>query len=239
MRVLVTRAHADAEGVAKQLAALGHEAVLAPVIRVVPTDIAAPPGPFDATVATSAHALTRGKAGPDSQRQKPFFAIGARTAEAARETGFTDVRRCGGDAAALAALVGAAMNRPARVLYLAGRDRKPTLETALIEAGLSVSVHEVYQARSTEAWADAVTAALRTHQVDAALHFSRRSAALALDLARHHEALAAFLRLRHYCLSPDVAAPLRLSGVAAIEVAPRPDSASLLTLLTKTPEVLL
>ncbi|MET0527101.1 MAG: uroporphyrinogen-III synthase, partial [Microvirga sp.] len=42
MRVLVTRSPDDAERTAARLAALGHEALIAPVTRIVPTGDAAP-----------------------------------------------------------------------------------------------------------------------------------------------------------------------------------------------------
>ena len=238
MRVLVTRAPPDAERVAEQLAALGHEAILAPVIDIVATTLAAPAGLFDATVATSAHALGNGDALSRLSRQMPFFAVGNRTAEAAGAAGFSDIRGCEGGATELAARVTSDLKRPARVLYLAGRPRKPTLEAALARAGFSLTVHEAYEARGAEAWAGSVLDRLRARHIDAALHFSHRSASLALDLARRHHALPAFLWLRHYCLSPDVAAPLRSSGAETIEVAPRPDASSLMALLTPAPRAL-
>ncbi len=87
-----------------------------------------PSGPFDALLATSRHAFTQG---PDLQRwgkRLPVFAVGRRTAEAARAAGFDDVRIGAGDGEGLATLVRLTLPRPARLLYLAGRDRKPTLE---------------------------------------------------------------------------------------------------------------
>lgn len=210
---------------------------MAPVIQVVSTGSVLPAGSFDATVATSAHALRVGS-GPVPERRKPFFAVGRRTAEAASAAGFTDVCRCGSDAAELAALVISRLSRPACLLYLAGRDRKPTLETALREAGFRLTVHEVYEARAVEAWPAGVLERLRTDRVDAALHFSRRSTTLSLDLARVHQVLPVFLRLRHYCLSADVAAPLRSAGAARLEVASRPDAPSLLALLGETAQAL-
>lgn len=203
---------------------------------MVSAPFTAPSGPFDATIATSAHALPKGAAIPEPQRQKPFFAVGNRTEEAARAAGFTNLFRCDSHAADLAALVTSTLNRSARVLYLAGRHRKPTLEAALDEAGIFLTVHVAYEARGAKAWAAPVIEALGTGRVDAALHFSRRSATLALDLARRHQVLPAFLQLRHYCLSPDVSVPLCGSGAATIEVAPRPDAASLLALLTAVPK---
>ena len=229
------RARLDAEQTAAQLTALGHEAILAPVFDIVATSGAAPAGPFDATVATSAHALATSQVTSQAPRHQPFFAVGNRTAAAAAAAGFTDLRRCDSDAAALATVVAATLTRSARLLYLAGRDRKPMLEAALIGAGLSLTVHEAYEALGAVVWPEAVIEALKAGHVDAALHFSRRSATLALDLARRHDVLPAFRRLRHYCLSQDVCVPLCRDGAERIDIAPRPDAESLLALVNMTP----
>ena len=71
--------------------------------------------------------------------------------------------------------------------------------------------------------------ALRYQGVDGVLHFSRRSvslfaaavAAAGLDLGRP----------AHFCLSEDVAAPLRKAGCATISVAQTPNEADLLALV--------
>lgn len=227
MRVLVTRADADAERTAEALARLGHEAVRAPVTVVGRTGAALPGGRCDAVAATSHHAFA---ADDGVERGLPVFAVGSRTAAAARAAGFTDVRVGTGDASGLAALLRLTLPRPARLLYLAGRDRKPVLEDALAAAGYGVAVAEVYAAEPAASWPEPAVAALRSGAVGAALHYSRRSAALAMALADAAGAGDAFLRLRHLCLSADAAEPLRDRG-AGIEVADRPDEDALLALL--------
>ena len=57
MRVLVTRPLPEANQTATRLAALGHEAVIAPLTTIEPTGAIVPAGPFDLIVATSARAL--------------------------------------------------------------------------------------------------------------------------------------------------------------------------------------
>ncbi len=64
--------------------------------------------------------------------------------------------------------------------------------------------------------------------LEAVLHYSRRSAALALALARSAGREPALYRLKHLCLSHDVAVPLVEAGLAAHFVPARPDEASLL-----------
>ena len=228
MRVLVTRPLPEAELTAAALAARGHAALLAPVTAIRPTGRALPPGPFDAVAATSHHAFAA--AGP-LDRALPIFAVGRRTASAARAAGFRDVRIGRGDAAGLADLLRLTLPRPARLLYLAGRDRKPSLEAALAAAGHAVTAVETYAAEALAAWPAEVLEALRTRDLDAALHFSRRSTDLALRLAAAAGREDAFLLLRHLCLSGDCAEPLMERRAFSVAIADRPEEEALLALL--------
>ncbi|MEJ1938075.1 uroporphyrinogen-III synthase, partial [Nostoc sp. NIES-2111] len=105
MRVLVTRAADDAGATAERLRALGHTPVLAPLgsVRTLP---AAWPDPLpDALAATSAHAFPGLMPLPAEAGQIPSFAVGDRTAAAAREAGFATVETGQGDGGTLAALM--------------------------------------------------------------------------------------------------------------------------------------
>ena len=232
MRVLVMRAPADAERTAAALTALGHEAVLAPVLRIVPRQAPLPAGPHEAVLATSAHAFVGGKEAFEALHRLPLFAVGAATAEAARRAGFEDVRVSLGDASALVTLVTLTLPRPARLIVLAGRDRKARLEQGLGMAGYGLTVVEAYAAEAEQGWPSVVTEALSKGDIAAAAHFSRRSAALALELARRHGFESPFLALNHLCLSQDVAVPLREAGAARVLVAAEPCEAALLKRLT-------
>ena len=73
--------------------------------------------------------------------------------------------------------------------------------------------------------------ALNSAAVDAVLHYSRRSSNAFLELARGAGLLNAALKLAHYCLSADVAMPLREHGAEQIEIAAEPNENAMLTLL--------
>ncbi len=232
MRVLVLRDSDAADETAAALGRLGHEALLAPVIDIEPTPMPLPSGPFDALLATSRHAFTQA---PDARRRGkrlPVFAVGRRTAEAARAAGFDDVRIGAGDGEGLATLVRLTLPPTARLLYLAGRDRKPSLEDSLGIAGIRLDVVEAYAAVPVDHWPEAVVETLRDGGTDAALHYSRRSAELALTMSERLGVGDAFLLLRHACLSADVAEPLMAAKAFAVAVAARPDQDSLLDLLS-------
>ena len=137
-----------------------------------------------------------------------------------------------GDGEGLSTLVRLTLPRPARLLYLAGRDRKPNLEPSLSAAGIDLEVVETYAAAPLDHWPEAVGRALRDGAIDAALHYSRRSAELALTMSERSGIGDAFLLLHHACLSADVAEPLMAAKAFAVAVAARPDEDSLLALLS-------
>ena len=234
MRVLVCRARADAERTAAALADLGHEGLIAPVLRIVAGHAPCPPGRHDAALATSAHAFDRSRAEFDDLLRRPLFAVGDATARAARQAGFRDVRVGRGDARDLATLVGLTLPRPACLLYLCGRDRKPATEAALDAAGYRVATWEAYAAEPEPDWDAAVKQALDTESIDAALHYSKRSATLALAMAARIDLMSAFAALTHLCLSEDASEPLRAAEAPRIRVCAQPDEPSLLALLADT-----
>lgn len=232
LRILVTRAATDAAATAAALSKRGHEAVLAPVTAIRPTGAARPPGRFEAVMATSRHAFAG--LGQDVDRGLPVFTVGPSTAAAARAAGLRDVRIGDGDAAGLADLLRLTLPRPARLLYLAGRDRKATLEAVLGAAGYEVATVEVYAAEAVAAWPAAARDALRQHRIDAVLHYSRRGVDLAMALAHRAGLEDAFLLLRHVCLSGDCAELLMERRAASVAIAERPDEEALLAALDAT-----
>jgi uroporphyrinogen-III synthase len=193
MRLLVTRPVDEAARTAARLVSLGHEPVFAPVMEIAPTGAALPAGPFDLVIATSARAL-RGVGAPEA----PLACVGEKTAVAGRQAGFA-LACVAPDAERLADVL-LADPSPRRALYLAGRERRAELEARLRTAGWSVDLVEVYAAGPVAVWPAEVRAALVAGTIDGVLHYSPRSAELALGLIG-----PARERLAHFCLSPAVA----------------------------------
>ena len=229
MNVLVTRPQRDGESTARQLAARGHKALLAPVLETAGVDAALPPGNFEALIATSAHAfefLPRGASERFAAAQ--LHVVGARTHAAAIEAGFANVGPPAPDAAALSLRLGALA--PQKFLYLAGRDRASLLETELVKAGHEIAALVVYEARPIPALSRQVIDALREGEVDAVLHYSARSGSLFIQ-AIHQAGLTPHLSsLRHIAISDSAAEPLRQSGLS-VRIAPTPDSIGLFSQL--------
>jgi uroporphyrinogen-III synthase len=225
VRVLVTRPPELAARTARLLSALGHQPLLAPVLEIAPTGAAPPDGPFDVLLATSAQAFI-GLTPPARLRFAPLACVGEKTAEAGRAAGLS-VSIVAPRAETLAQwLIGEKAQCSA--LYLAGRERKPILEERLREAGWRLEIVETYDARPVAAWPVEVETALMRDEIDAILHYSSRSAELALALTGADVAS----RLWHFCLSPEIAAKCRVAAPAErIVTASHPDEDSIMTLL--------
>ena len=232
MRVLITRPEPDAARTAETLRAAGHHVSVDSLLAVEPVAFDPPSGEFAALAVTSANAPRALAANPGIAKLKslPLFALGAHSADAAREAGFSRVETAGGDARALGEMLGRRLPTGARVLYLAGEDRARDLAAWTSPAKISLETLVVYRAKAAERFADATAAKLRAREFDAVLHFSPRSAATFVTLARQARLEAVLLSVRHLCLSEAVAAVLAGAGARA-EIAPRPEEAALLALL--------
>jgi uroporphyrinogen-III synthase len=232
VRLLVTRPQEDGERTAATLRARGHSVLVAPLLRIELLAAAnIEPGPFAAVLTTSANAARavaqHGRGG--ELRTLPLYTVGQRSAEAARAAGFTDVHSADGDAHGLVALVAGRLAGSATpLLYLAGEDRTADLTEELGRHGLTVRTVVVYRAAAAERFPPAAAQAIMAGELDGVLHFSRRSAAAFVRCAGTGGLRDRSLRLTHYCLSAQVAAPLIEAGAATIRLATRPVEAALI-----------
>jgi len=231
MRILLLRASEDAARSAAGLQKNGHRPLLSPVIEIVPTGLPLPSGRYDALIATSAQAfkfLSR----EDAQQLKPLplLCAGSRTAVAALKNGLGQASVIAPDVKSLAGDIAAKFSPPAHLLYLAGEDRKPDLEEALAAGGFQLTLHEIYGADAADKLNSAALNAIEHGEIDAILHYSRRSAEIFLHLAK--DAHLDLSQSAHVCLSADVAAPLAEAGLERIIVADTPNEAALFAKLT-------
>jgi uroporphyrinogen-III synthase len=232
MRVVVTRPQADSERTAVALRARGHEVLIAPLLNVEPvaTEFS---GGWGGLIITSANApgAIAGHSARDKLTKLPLFAVGQRSANAARQAGFANVTSAGGDVRDLVRLIVARRaDAAAPLLYLAGEDRAADLVAELISHGIAVEMAAVYRA-VTAPFPAALTAALKAGEVDAVLHFSKRSAENYIAGARQAAIIAQALAVRHLCLAQPIAEPLSGAGAGSIAIAKRPDEAALIALL--------
>lgn len=233
MRLLVTRPEHDAARTARELEVRGHTVVLAPLMRIetIDADLDGEWGAVLMTSANAAHALAAHRHAA-MLRDRPVFTVGDRTADAAREAGFTEVASADGALADLARLVSErCAGGRTLLLYAAGEDRAGDLSSTLGAHGIAVRTIAVYRAHAQKTLPATVTDLLRRGDFDGVLHYSRRSSETFLRLSEQALLLNAALSLVHYCLSAEVAAPLEGKGARRVEIAAAPNETSLFGLL--------
>jgi uroporphyrinogen-III synthase len=231
VHLLVTRPQPECERTAAELRSRGHEVTVVPLLRieaVAQAHLGA--GPWAAVLFTSANAV---RAIGHNRRFKelaalPAYVVGARTRAAAEAAGFAAVTSADGDVDDLMSLILAqppAPNLP--LLYLAGSDRAGDLAEALQPHGLQVETAVVYRSVMVADLRPDVRAALAAGRIDAVLHYSARTAEAFLAAATTPGLTDTSTRIRHLCLSAQVAAPLLAAGAQAVEVASEPNELAL------------
>ncbi|MET4684148.1 uroporphyrinogen-III synthase [Brevundimonas faecalis] len=225
-RVWITRAQPGAARTAERLAALGFQPLIQPLLTIRPLPQALDQAPDPATVAalafTSPNGVEAFAALTPLWRDRPVFAVGDATAEAARAVGFLDARSAAGDIHALARLIAATPRAGWNgETILAPGAREPAGDLPALLPDRIVVRLPVYAAIETEASApgdfDAVL-----------LHSPRAARALAAKVAPD-----VALRLA-ICISAAAAAPLAPLNFQEIRVADTPDDASMLSALGKS-----
>lgn len=242
MAILVTRPQPDNARTAQALCDRGFEVLAAPMLRFERLPGAVAPERDTAAVIVTSSSALRALAGQqlaDTLLQLPLFAVGERTAEAARDIGFRQVVSAGGDAAALRDLLMATVEARAltpgcTLLYLAGADLARDLSRELSAAGFHVVTQTVYRMAAVAALPDDVTAALAAGTVEAVLHYSRRSARAFFRAAGQDGVEIAALAIPHYCLSNAIAAIAHEAGASQVIAAASPDEDALFAALNRT-----
>jgi uroporphyrinogen-III synthase len=184
MRALITRPRAEAEGLAALLAERGIEAVIEPLIEIAHGTMALPGlDGVQAILCTSANGV-RALARASAERGLPVFAVGDATAARARAEGFRRVESGGGDVEDLAYLVGHRL-KPAggKLLHVAGSEVAGDLAAALGAEGFSVERAVLYEASPAAALSQTSAQLIAGRQIDLALFFSPRTAAIFARLA--------------------------------------------------------
>ncbi len=233
MRILVTRPQPAAAATAARLEALGHEAILLPLMQAIHHPNAALDAlaqPHTALAVTSAEAI-RALGGIDltPHLSTSIYCVGTATADMARTSGFRSVVTGAGTGTSLADLIirDGAKGTEGGLFYLAGHPRSPYFEAALEQAGIPCRVVEVYRMQPIEHAPDDLRARLAL-KPDAILFYSQETVRHFFRLAT--SAMLADLDMRILCMSRQVADAVP-DGVGRIAVAATPGEDSLLALL--------
>jgi uroporphyrinogen-III synthase len=233
VRVLVTRPEDDARETAARLAALGHEAIIAPMIAIrfldgASLDLAG----VQAIAATSANGV-RALARRTQGRALPIFCVGRQTAEAARASGFTHVVNADGDAVALARCIANALKpEQGSILHATGAEAPGAFAKVMTASGFAVRTEILYETPAAAMLPPAARSALRArNKPDALLIYSARTAqvfctrVLEAGLATSCETLIAV------AISKAAAEPLSALKFREIRIASAPNQDALLACL--------
>lgn len=233
-RVLVARPQPGADATARRLEQLGFAPVLLPLteIRSLPVDSLPTADGVDAVALTSVNALRHApRQLTTAFARKPCFGVGAETAAAARNAGFSHVLAGTGDAAGLAWTILGALPPGARILYPCGRVRLSAFEDLLRAGGMIVEALEIYDAPDIAYSPGAVLSVFGGAPVDAVLLHSAKAAARLAELAREPEVRRLLSRTEFLCLTERIGAALSGISDGRVFFAETPDEAALLALL--------
>lgn len=241
MAVLVTRPHPDNEASADALRRMGLDVLLAPMLRFEPIEFTATDDvTTNGVIVTSANALrsVADRPGSASLHDLPVFAVGGRTAEAARDAGFRHVVDADGDAAALRERIVKTVKRkkgapPPTLLYFAGADLSRDLAGELDELGFNVVTRICYRMVPVNHMPPDICRAFAEHRIDAILHYSKRTARVFVEAARADGVEISALALLQCCISESVGAVLRDEGASQVSIATTPNEDALFDALTR------
>jgi uroporphyrinogen-III synthase len=234
-RVLVTRPEPGASETATRLEALGFEAVVLPLTRIVPLDPGPAPDPHtvDAIAVTSVNALRHASpAMLAALSAKPVFAVGDATAEAARLSGFAVVSSAAGTAVDLVAALLPRMPVGSRILHLAGRQRTGGFAEALHHRGFDVRITEVYSAEKVSYITDFLVKTFAGRPIWGAPVLSTRGAVFLNEIMANRELSHSFEETRFFCISLKVAQVLEPVAGDRASVSDEPSEESVMALLS-------
>ena len=228
-KIWITRAQPGAEATADRVRALGHEALIGPLLAVRNLDdIAVDLTGVAALAFTSANGV-RAFAELCAERALRVFAVGAATAQAARAAGFRLVLSADGDVDALAEGIGQRRGElRGCVLHPGAAEPAGDLAGALERLGVAARRLILYETGPVKL--DAETAA-RLVAADAALLHSPRAAQVLAALLKAHPAP----RLRALGLSKATVRPLSRTPLAERAFPSMPLEAALLNLIDRRP----
>lgn len=226
-RIWITRAQPAADVTAERVRALGHEALVAPLLAVrlldgVGIDLAG----VAALAFTSANGV-RAFAEKCPERSLRVFAVGAATAQAARAVGFKSVLSADGDVDALAEGIGQRRGElKGAVLHPGALEPAGDLAGSLERLGVEARRLILYETGAVKLAAEEAELLVRA---DAALlHSPSAAKALAAVLKAHPGP-----KLRVLGLSKAVIRPLARTPLAGRTFPPMPLEAALLNLIDR------
>jgi uroporphyrinogen-III synthase len=232
MKILVTRPEPDASRLATKLRSLGHETILAPMMRInnlpgtkiAMEDVQA----LLVTSANGARALGRATA----FRNIKVYAVGTASADAVRVEGFGDVVGAAGDVPSLAKKVIAECTpQDGKLIHIAGTEVAGDLSGLLNVAGFDCERAVLYETKVIEDFDAELIEQLKVHFFDVALFYSPRTALIFCNNIKANDLEGELFDTVAICLSKAVAEKIDNLSWSDVKIAKEPNQDSLLTLL--------
>jgi uroporphyrinogen-III synthase len=231
--MLVTRPEPDASETVVRLGALGIEGMACPLLvhQTLPASLPEADG-FAAMALTSTNALRalRERGVLERYLKLPVYAVGSRTAAAARSLGFRQVTHAaGGNFTALAELLAhAPLDGP--IFYPGARELAGDLAKTLAPFGRMVITAEVYAMNPVETLPLTAAGGFASGSIGAVLLYSKRTAETFVRLAEPHIDRLERRQLGMLCLSEAVAAPLFDAHFVRVCLAEHPSEPAMMSL---------
>jgi uroporphyrinogen-III synthase len=236
MRLLVTRPEPDSTELKSRLEALGHEAMIEPLLTIhfegaEAVDLEG----AQALIATSRNGVRALATSPamDAARGLTLYAVGPGTAAAAKALGFERIimgPRAAKDLVTLISLQAEVNGGP--LVYLAGDTVAADIAGELRRLGFSVLEPVVYTTEIAETFDPPIIAEFKAGRIGGVLLFSPQTARIYARLLQKHGLTAAASRVIHFCLSGAVARELDSLKVRT-EVAKEPNLQEMLALVPR------
>jgi len=232
VRVLITRAHEDADLLAEVLERMGIQALVNPLLEIVylpgpPPDLSTLQG----LLMTSANGV-RAFCRRSDDRSLPVYSVGDATAHEAERSGFRTVFSASGDVSGLADLVRRKGDRiGGDLLHCAGTKVAGDLAGLLGSCGFTYRRERLYDAVKARLLNPQTITAFEAGQIDGVLLYSPRTAAIFVDLVCGAKLEPLMSRVCAYCLSSNVETKIAALKWKARRVAATPEQGALLALL--------
>lgn len=175
--ILVTRPIDEAGTTAEKLKAVGHHVIVSPAIRVEPVSFEIP-DENRSIIVTSKNSVRLGLANVGN-KTRPIFAVGDKTAQEARDLGFTNVTTGPGTARQLVPLLlECGVSEKRKYTHLCGTTLSYNISDVLTSEGLDAENTVTYHTRAARELNPEVQEALDGGKIDIALFYSPRTATI-------------------------------------------------------------
>lgn len=231
--MLVTRPEPDASETAARLGALGIDGLACPLlVHQTLTGSLPEANGFAAMAVTSTNALRalRERGMLERYLKLPVYAVGSRTAAAAKALGFKDVTHApGGNFISLAEMLA---HTPLKgpIFYPGARELAGDLAKSLAPFGRMVITAEVYAMNPVEALPLSAAGGFADNSIAAVLLYSRRTAETFVRLTEPHLDRLERRQIGVLCLSEAVAEPLVDAHFVRVSLAEQPSEAAMMGL---------